>query len=742
MVLSILLLSYYVLTLSNAWYMNQQVEKIGEHPYTVAIAVGQVNTGIVQMRRLPERLVYMRSSEVVDGVRDLYTDIDAMMQQNMAAIQSKYIYHPEDAAQLRDVYADLSEDQVELLALCEDPAYTGEDAKAFYTDRMEPKLDRMEQLTESMVAGSQVKLAEFERLAGQSRLSTVLGSTILTLAVIATLAIYQYMIKGISKHEEAMRDALGEALASAQNANAAKSQFLFNMSHDIRTPMNAIIGMTAIATLNQSDPARVKDCLQKISASSKHLLGLINDILDMSKIENGKIALNQEPFGLPELIDNFIVIVQPQAKARQLELEVSVSQLEHEQVIGDTVRISQVLLNLVSNAVKFTQPGGQVLLSIQELPVQHRGYATYQFVVSDTGVGMPADFLPRIFEPFERQQTSTHSKIEGTGLGMAITKSIVDMMNGQIEVESELGKGTTFTVTLHLKLQQDEALSVDMAALRELRALVVDDDQDVCINTVHMLEEIGMESQWVLSGAEAVDHAVSAHEQHRDFHSVIIDWKMPGMDGLETTRRIRSAVGDEVPIIILTAYDWSDIEQEAKAAGVNAFLAKPLFKSRLYQVLHDVVLGEAAVPCGEPAQQQETPLTGCVLLVEDNAMNMEIAQEFICRSGAKVERAWDGLEAVDRVAQAPEGAYQLVLMDLQMPRLDGYAATRQIREFEQSQGRAPTPIVAMSANAFLEDIDRAYTAGMDAYITKPVSMDEVHRILRQYLGSHGANAAS
>lgn len=727
-----LLVIYYVMTLNNTSKIAEQVEMISEHPYPVAIAVGEVETGTAQLRSLPERLFYGRTPDMIKLVHQHYDTIDEMIVENIEFILDRYTYQPEDALLLQQMYYELREEQNNLLRHCEDLEFTDEEAEHFYRENIEYRLDQMDQLTEAIIDGSKMKFQEFTKLTEKLRVNTILFSTILIIAVLTALFIYLHILKLKSSVEKEMRVVLREALNSAQSANAAKSQFLFNMSHDIRTPMNAIIGMTAIAGMHMEEPEKIKDCLSKISTSSKHLLGLINDVLDMSKIESGKIALNNEEFVLPDLIHGFITIVQPQAKAKQLELDISISSIEHERVVGDTLRINQILLNILGNAVKFTPPGGTINLNIRELPSRYNGYGMYQFIIRDTGVGMPEEFLEKIFTPFERVQTSTNSKIEGTGLGMAITKNIVDMMNGQIAVTSELGAGTEFTVTLSLKLQKKEDEIFDFSALHELRTLVVDDDRDVCENTAGMLEEIGMCSEWVLTGVEAVDKAVEAHEIHRDYHSVIIDWKMPEMDGLETTRRIRKAVGDEMPIVILTAYDWTEIEKEAKEAGVNAFLAKPLFKSNLYHVMHELIHGEPYQTEQENGENTDVVFEGHVLLVEDNAMNMEIANEFVQCCGGTVEEAWDGEEAVLRVKNAPNGYFKLVFMDVQMPCMDGYEATRQIRELERAQGRTRTPIIAMSANAFAEDVDKAYAAGMDGYITKPVSMEEIRNKLKGF----------
>lgn len=726
-----LLIVYYIITLVNVNKIAEQVEMIGDHPYPVAIAAGEVETGLTQLRSLPERLSYSRTPAMIENIRSHYDNIDKSIVRNLEFIVESYMYSPEDAPVLQQLYYELRDEQERFLTLCSTTECTNEDVEGFFTENLEPKLDEMNRLTSSMIMGSKITFNEFEKLTRHSRVSTIILSTLLTFAVITALWIYLYLLKEKSRHEEEMRNVLKDALELAQNANSAKSQFLFNMSHDIRTPMNAIIGMTAIATMHINEPAKIKDCLGKISASSKHLLGLINDVLDMSKIESGKIALNEEEFILSDLIHSFITIIQPQIKVKRLEFDISINNLEHEKVIGDTLRINQVLLNILGNAIKFTPAEGMINLKICELPPQYNGYGTYQFIIKDTGIGMPEEFLDKIFEPFERVQTSTNSKIEGTGLGMAITKNIIDMMNGQIKVQSKLGEGSKFTVTLSLKLQETDAEVFDFSAFKALRTLVVDDDRDVCENTSKMLEEIGMDSEWVLSGAEAVEKTILAHQTNLDYHSVIIDWKMPEMDGLETTRRIRKLVGDEVPIIILTAYDWTDIEDEAKEAGVNAFLAKPLFKSRLYHVMHNIVLGEQNCKADTDKKEiSENVLDVRIMLVEDNIMNMEIASEFIKYCGGKVEQAWNGEEAVQMVKNMPDGYYKLIFMDIQMPIMNGYEATKEIRDFEQSQGRTHTPIIAMSANAFVEDVDKAYASGMDKYITKPIGIEEIRNVLK------------
>ena len=725
-----LLVVYYTLTLINTNRIVRHVEMIANHPYPVAVAVGEVNRNLALLRILPERLGAVRTPDVIDLVRSHYKDIDTTLVESFDYMVDNYVYRPGDAPLLRQLYLDLRDEQGKLLELCGDPGFTSAQAASFFAEKIEPKIDEMYRITATMLSGTKVTFAEFVQLARDSRTRVIVYSSILMFAVIAALCVYLSILKSKGSQEEAMLRALREALTSAQSANAAKSRFLFSMSHDIRTPMNAIIGMTTIAGMHLDDPLKIKDCLGKISASSRHLLGLINDVLDMSKIESGKIALNDEEFVLPELVRDLVAIILPQANAKKLQFDVSVGSMEHERVIGDTLRISQAILNVVGNALKFTEPGGSVKLDICELPPQYHGYGMYQFVVSDTGVGIPEDFLDKIFDPFERVRTCTISKVEGTGLGMAITKNIVDMVNGRIAVASERGKGTTFTLTFPLKLQEDEAEAFDCSALRDLRALVVDDDRDVCENTARMLEDIGMRGEWVLTGAEAVEKAASAHRANRDYHSVIVDWKMPGMDGLETARRIRGIVGDEVPIIILTAYDWTEIEEEAKEAGVDAFLPKPLFRSHLCHALRDTVLGGQGAQEAAPDENAETVFDARVLLVEDNDINMEIAGTFIQQYGCAIEQAWDGEEAVRMIKGMPKGYYKLVFMDIQMPIMDGLEATRRIRSLAHDDAER-IPIIAMSADAFEDDVEKSLEAGMNAHISKPVDIPALFTTLRQ-----------
>lgn len=532
--------------------------------------------------------------------------------------------------------------------------------------------------------------------------------------------------------EHEIQQAMWDAYYAANAANAAKSEFLANMSHDIRTPMNGIIGMTAIAATHLDDKEKVEDCLQKITVASKHLLSLINEVLDMSKIESGKLDLAKEEFNLSELVDNLLTMVRPEIKEHGHELSVNILNLEHEKVIGDSLRIQQVFMNLMGNAIKYTPDGGKINLTIAENPCNQHKVGCFEFVFEDNGIGMSEEFLNQIFEPFARAADSKISKIQGTGLGMPIARNIVRMMGGDIEVESQENIGTRFTVTMLLSLQ--DADTVNYEEFIDLPVLVADDDPLGMESACMMLNDLGMKADGVLSGSEAVERTVEKHEKSEDYFAVVLDWKMPDMDGIATTKAIRKAVGNEVPIIIISAYDWSDIEQEARAAGADAFISKPLFKSRLVHLFDGLVGREENEETNKPLESlEELDLSAYrVLLVEDNELNAEIAAEILSMTGIKVEHAGDGSIAVDMVADHPDGYYDLVLMDIQMPRMNGYEATRAIRAL----GRAYTkklPILAMTANAFAEDVQAAKGAGMNEHIAKPLDLNQLVRILQKWV---------
>ena len=523
--------------------------------------------------------------------------------------------------------------------------------------------------------------------------------------------------------------AVEKAQREAERANRAKSEFLSNMSHDIRTPMNAIVGMTAIASANMDNREQVASCLRKISLSSKHLLGLINDVLDMSKIESGKLTLNLDAVCLREAVEGIVSIIQPQVKSRKQSFDVFIQNIRQENVLCDGVRLNQVLLNLLSNALKFTPEGGRITMTVsQEGSPRGEGFVHTHFIVQDTGIGMSEEFQKKIFDSFAREDSTRVQRTEGTGLGMAITKYIVDEMQGTITVASQRDKGSCFHVTLDLENAPDTEGEM---RLPPWDMLVVDDDEPLCRSAADSLGEIGVRAEWALSGGQALALAQERRRQGRDYHVILLDWKLPGMDGIETARQLRRAIGDHVPILLISAYDWSDIEAPAREAGISGFMAKPLFKSTLYH-------GLLRFAGDEPAQQEEPQeaaldFTGIrILVAEDNELNWEIASELLSSYGFQLDWAENGRQCVDRFSASQPGDYALILMDLRMPVMNGYEATAAIRALDRPDSRS-IPIIAMTADAFSEDIHRCLACGMNAHIAKPLDMRELLRLLQKHL---------
>ena len=532
--------------------------------------------------------------------------------------------------------------------------------------------------------------------------------------------------------DKKMNQALAEAVRAAETANRAKSTFLSNMSHDIRTPMNAIIGFTTLAVSNIDNQERVRDYLGKILSSSNHLLSLINDVLDMSRIESGKIHLEETEVSLSDVLHDLKTIISGQIYAKQLDLYMDAVDVANEDVYCDKTRLNQVLLNLLSNAIKFTPAGGTVSVRLKQFPGTQKDSALYEIRVKDNGIGMSLEFAQKLFSPFERERTSTVSRIQGTGLGMAITKNIVNMMGGTIEVQTEQGKGTEVIVRLALRIQPEQRRTERIAELEGLKDLVIDDDFNTFDSVTKMIAKVGMRSEWTLSGKEAVLRARQSMELGDAFHAYIIDWRLPDMNGIEVTRQIRS-LGDDTPIIILTAYDWSDIEVEARAAGVTAFCAKPLFMSDIRETLMTAI--------GQKQEKTENPVLPAagsdfgdrrILLVEDNELNREIAVELLKQYGFRIDTAENGAEAVEKVKHAAPGDYDLVLMDVQMPVMNGYEATKQIRALDDP-ALAGITILAMTANAFDEDRKQALECGMDGFLSKPIVLEELIGTLQNNL---------
>lgn len=532
--------------------------------------------------------------------------------------------------------------------------------------------------------------------------------------------------KELQKQLEKRSQELQAALQEAEIANREKSDFLSRMSHDIRTPMNAIMGMTDIAAAHMDNPDKIRDCLRKISLSSQHLLGLINDVLDMSKIESGKMTLAEELIELPEVMDTIVSIMQSSVKAKQQNFDVRLQHLRHEQLYCDSLRLRQVLINVLSNASKFTPPGGTISFDIEELPSASAGQAWFQFTVTDTGIGIKPEFLRDIFKPFTREKDSRIDKTEGSGLGMAISKKIVDLMGGTIEVSSGVGIGTSFTIRLPLQIS-----TLDLHAFKfpDLKIIVVDDDVIVCEYTTEILRQIGIRADWETDGQRAVQKVLTAYREGRPYDAVILDCRMPDQDGVETAAIIRSNISAPLPIILISAYDSAEIEEKARQAGVNGFMTKPVFLSTLCRALQKYVLGEEVT--GE--QKGAADFSGKrFLLVEDNELNREIAVEMLESTGAAVDMACDGAAGADKFIASPSGYYDLILMDVQMPIMNGYEATRKIRAAAKEDALT-VPIVAMTADAFAEDIIEAKKAGMNSHLAKPLNLATLVRELGKQL---------
>lgn len=532
------------------------------------------------------------------------------------------------------------------------------------------------------------------------------------------------------KRERETHQALLDAYEAANRANDAKTDFLSRMSHDIRTPMNAIIGMTAIAGAHLQEPDCLKNCLSKITSASRHLLLIINEMLDMSKIESGKMALNEGEFNLAELIHSLVTMIYPMAEEKHQELDVHIHDMKHEAVVGDVLRMEQIFVNIVTNAVKYTPDNGRISIDITEKSSGQIKTGCYEMIVEDNGIGMTPEFLERLFEPFERAEDVRISKVQGSGLGMPITKNIIKMMGGDIKVESEIGKGSRVTVNLLLKYTEEDNISLE--ELIGLPVLVADDDEISCESTSIVLNELGMESEWVLSGKEALQRVCERHKEKEDYFAVILDWRMPEMDGIETARAIRREVGQEIPIVMLSAYDWSEIETEARDAGVNAFISKPLFKSQLTNVFKNFLKDDEKsdnvlqdIVASDYSEKR-------VLLVEDNDINREIAKEIIEMTGAKVEVAENGQIAVDMFKDSTSGYYNLIFMDIQMPVLNGHEATCAIRALPREDAREIS-IVAMTANAFSDDIQASKKAGMNEHMAKPIDFNKLKETMARWL---------
>ena len=558
-------------------------------------------------------------------------------------------------------------------------------------------------------------------LSNQRMFMTLLSCA--SILIILTLIFLRYLSITRSQMLE-LKDARQKAVESSK----AKSEFLANMSHDIRTPMNAIVGMTAIATAHIDDQKQVQNCLRKITLSSKHLLGLINDVLDMSKIESGKLTLTTEQISLKEVVEGIVNIMQPQVKAKRQTFDIHVENILTENIWCDVVRLNQVLLNLLSNSTKYTPEGGAIQLSLsEEKSPKGENYIRIHVKVKDNGIGMSSDFLKRICEPYSRADGVRVSKTQGTGLGMAITKYIVDAMEGSLNITSELDKGTEVSLTFDFEKAVEQEMDM---VLPSWNMLVVDDDELLCRTAIDTLKAIGINADWVLSGEKAIELVTQHHQKRDDYQIILLDWKLPGMNGIQVAKEIRRNLGDEVSILLISAYDWSEFEAEAREAGISGFISKPLFKSTLYHALRQYMDAETE---NDQTLNHNIDLSGRrILLAEDNELNWEVAKELLSDLGVELDWAEDGQICLDKFQRSPEGYYDAILMDIRMPHMTGYEATKAIRGLNHPNALS-VPIIAMSADAFSDDIQHCLECGMNAHIAKPIDVIELTRILKRFL---------
>lgn len=554
------------------------------------------------------------------------------------------------------------------------------------------------------------------------RTMVIIGAVIVVL-----LAMFVIFVRYSNLTHEQIKD-LNKAREEANRASKAKSEFLSSMSHDIRTPMNAIIGMSEIALKNLQDVVKVEDCLKKVKLSSKHLLGLINDVLDMSKIESGKMTLNTNQMSLRECMDDIVTIMQPQIKAKNQYFDIFIQKILVENVYCDSVRLNQILLNLLSNAVKFTPEEGRVDVYVyQEVSPLGEAYVRVHFKVKDTGIGMSEEFQKKIFDTFTREENQQTQQIQGTGLGMAITKHIVDIMGGTIELQSEHGEGSEFHITLDLKKAEEKE---EEMRLPPWNILVVDDNEELCSSAVVNIEELGAHAEWVVDGREAIKMIEEHHKNGDDYHFVLIDWKMPNMNGMETIYEIRNKISKDIPVFLISAYDWSEIENEVSIDSIQGFISKPLFKSTIFSCLKRYT--ENSVQESEQKENEEISFDGKhILLAEDIDINWEIANEVFSSVGLVLERAVNGKECLEKFESSEVGSYDAIFMDIRMPIMNGYDAAVAIRALDRADH--DLPIIAMTADALSDDAQRCMECGMNAHITKPLDFKQCMLVLQKYL---------
>ena len=721
---------YVVFTTHSIFTISRQINYVAEHPYKAMSEINKIRARVFEMNTyLP--IFISETENNLDGIRSVLRTSCQENEKSLKILDEIYLGKKEDLTELNDALDELKKALIQSVENSENNKMDRPAVQKYFDKEIEPIRVKTDTAIQKVIDSADRRVLIIQESTEEKAEAAILYAAVIGLLMIV-IVIYAYKLRNeylINDELKRQQKILQDALLVAQKANDAKRDFLSRMSHEIRTPMNAIIGMSAIAFNYLDDKKRTADCLSKITFSSKHLLMLLNDVLDMSKIENGKLNIRQELFDLKNLVTSLADINYGLATAKGLSFEIVISGFKDELLLGDSMRVNQILLNLLSNAIKFTPKGGSVKLEIRMLR-SASDKIWLRFIVKDSGIGMKKEFLEHLYEPFEQADNGIARKYGGTGLGMAITKNLVAIMDGTIEVESQEGAGTTFMVDLPFGVSKVDKKTA--AEMEEMRVLVVDDDNDTCEHAVVLLKGMGVNVDWALNGFEAIEKVRSACEDDgRCYDVCFIDWCMPELDGIETARRMRRYVGPDVLIIIISAYDWSGIEEQAKAAGVNAFIAKPFFASNLYNTLLTVSrkpeLGFSAVG------NKETYDFGGkkVLLVEDNELNMEIASELLKFVNLQVEHAENGKVAVDIFRNSKEKEYALIFMDIQMPLMNGYDAARCIRSSEHPAA-GTIPIIAMTANAFAEDVQLSLKAGVNEHIAKPIEITTLYKIITKW----------
>ena len=722
---------YVVFTTHSIFTISRQINYVAEHPYKAMSEINKIRVRVLEMNTyLP--IFISENENNLDGIRSVLRTSYQENEKSLKILDEIYLGNKEDLTELNGALDELKKALIQSVENSENSNMDRQAVQKYFDKEIEPIRVKTDIAIQKVIDSADRRVLIIQESTDEKAEAAIFYAVVIGLLMIV-IVIYAYKLRNeylINDELKRQQKILQDALLVAQKANDAKRDFLSRMSHEIRTPMNAIIGMSAVAFNYLDDKKRTADCLSKITFSSKHLLMLLNDVLDMSKIENGKLNIRQELFDLKNLVTSLADINYGLATAKGLAFEIVISGFKDELLLGDSMRVNQILLNLLSNAIKFTPKGGSVRLEIRMLR-SASDKIWLRFIVKDSGIGMKKEFLEHLYEPFEQADNGIARKYGGTGLGMAITKNLVAIMDGTIEVESQEGAGTTFMVDLPFGVSKvDKKTAADM---EEMRVLVVDDDNDTCEHAAVLLKGMGVNVDWALNGFEAIEKVRSACEDDgRCYDVCFIDWCMPELDGIETARRMRRYVDPDVLIIIISAYDWSGIEEQAKAAGVNAFIAKPFFASNLYNTLLTVSrkpeLGFSAVG------NKETYDFGGkkVLLVEDNELNMEIASELLKFVNLQVEHAENGKVAVDIFRNSKEKEYALIFMDIQMPLMNGYDAARCIRSSEHPAA-GTIPIIAMTANAFTDDVQAAFDAGMNGHLAKPIDVEALYKTIARYI---------